>query len=253
MNKRNILITGAGSGFGRAMAIRFAKEGNNLILNDANKDKLNETEELLKPYDIKTLLYVGDISNSDFVKSMIENSVEEFKLLHVAINNAGISGDPMNTIDLPEQELDRVMNVNFKGTWLVSKYSAKKMKKQKELKPIRGKIINIASIAGKTPQKMIGAYSCSKAAIIALTKVLAKELAPRITVNAICPGFHLTGIYKNDPKFIEEVLKIRNITPLLKRIGTAEDITGMASFLVSDDSNYMTGQIINVDGGILFH
>ncbi|MHA1301202.1 MAG: SDR family NAD(P)-dependent oxidoreductase [Candidatus Helarchaeota archaeon] len=253
MDLRNILITGAGSGFGRAMAIRFAKEGNNLILIDLNEEGLNETDTLLKEFNIKTMLHVGDVSDSNFVKSMVEKSVEEFKLLHVAINNAGIGGNPTNVIDISEREMERVMNVNFKGTWLVSKFVAKKMKKQKELKPIRGKIINIASIAGKTPQKMIGIYSCSKAAIIALTKVLAKELAPRIIVNAVCPGFHLTGIYKNDPKFIEEVLKIRNIKPLLKRIGTAEDITGLVSFLVSDDSNYMTGQIINVDGGILFH
>jgi NAD(P)-dependent dehydrogenase (short-subunit alcohol dehydrogenase family) len=253
LNSKNILITGAGSGFGRAMAIRLAKEGNNLILNDLNSEGLNETNNLLKSYNVETLLHVGDISDSKFVQSMISETFYKFKLLHVLINNAGISGDPTNTIDLPEAVMERIMNVNFKGPWLVTKYAAKKMKTQRELKPIRGKIINIASIAGKEPSPLIGMYSCSKAAVIALTKVLAKELAPRITVNAVCPGFHVTGIYKNDPNLIKEFLDISNKKILLKRIGTAEDITGLVSFLVFEDSNYMTGQIINIDGGIVFH
>ncbi|MFX0135054.1 MAG: SDR family NAD(P)-dependent oxidoreductase [Candidatus Hodarchaeota archaeon] len=253
MNSKNILITGAGSGFGRAMAIRLAKEGNNLILNDLNSEGLNETEKLLKSFNVETLLQVGDISDSNFVKSMILESFNKFKLLHVLINNAGISGNPTNTIDISEEVMEKIMGVNFKGPWLVTKFAAKKMKTQRQLKPIRGKIINIASIAGKDPSPLIGIYSCSKAALIALTKVLAKELAPKMTVNAVCPGFHVTGIYKNDPNLILEYLDVLNKNILLKRLGTAEDITGMVSFLVSDDSNYITGQIINVDGGVVFH
>ncbi|MFX1452368.1 MAG: SDR family NAD(P)-dependent oxidoreductase [Promethearchaeota archaeon] len=253
MNSRNILITGAGSGFGRAMAVRLAKEGNNLILNDLNSDGLNETKSLLKSYNVETLLHVGDISDSKFVKSMISETFDKFKLLHILINNAGIGGNPTNTIDISEEEMERIMSVNFKGPWLVSKFAAKKMKSQRQLNPIRGKIINIASIAGKEPSPLIGIYSCSKAALIALTKVLAMELAPKMTVNAICPGFHVTGIYKNDPNLIKEYMDILNKNILLKRIGDADDITGLVSFLVSDDSNYMTGQIINVDGGVVFH
>ncbi|NVM05037.1 MAG: SDR family oxidoreductase, partial [Candidatus Helarchaeota archaeon] len=182
MNSKNILITGAGSGFGRAMAIRLAKEGNNLILNDLNSESLNETKNLLKSYNVETLLHVGDISDSNFVKSMISETFDKYKLLHVLINNAGISGNPTNTIDISEEVMERIMKVNFKGPWLVTKFAAKKMKSQRQLKPIRGKIINIASIAGKDPSPLIGIYSCSKAALIALTKVLAKELAPKMTV-----------------------------------------------------------------------
>ena len=253
MVSKNILITGAGSGFGRAMAIRLAKEGNNLILNDLNSNGLNETNNLLKQYNVKALLFVGDISDSNFVKSMMDKSVEEMKYIHAAINNAGMRPDLTDMINLSEDNLNRVMNVNFKGAWLVSKYVAKRMKKQKELTPIRGRIINIASIAGKEAMQLIGVYCCSKAALIALTKVLAKELAPKILVNAICPGFHLTGIYNNDKTLIDGLLKVIKMAPLLKRYGTAEDITGLVSFLISDDSNYMTGQIINIDGGVLFH
>ena len=253
MVSKNILITGAGSGFGRAMAIRLAKEGNNLILNDLDRKGLNETDDLLKQFNVEVLLHVGDVSDSNFVKSMIDKSVEKMKFIHVVINNAGISGDPTDMINVTEDNFNNIMNVNFKGAWLVSKYAAKKMKKQKELKPFRGKIINIASIAGKEAMQLIGVYCCSKAAMIAFTKVLAKELAPRIAVNAICPGFHLTGIYKNDENVIEGLLGVIKMRPLLKRYGTADDITGLISFLVSDDSNYITGQIINIDGGVVFH
>ena len=251
MNPKNILITGAGSGFGRAMGIRLASEGHNLILNDVNENGLKETEKLIKEHNIKILLQVGDVSDSKSVQNMISNTKKEFQVLHVIINNAGVSGEPTNMIDVSEEDLDHVMNVNFKGYWLLSKYAAKLMKKQKDIKPIRGKIINVASDAGKYPMPLIGPYSCSKAAVIALTKVLSRELAPRITVNAICPGFHVTGIYNNDPKLIETFMETLSLKIPLKRLGTAEDVTGMISFLVSEDSNYITGQSFNVDGGVL--
>ncbi|MHA1893700.1 MAG: SDR family NAD(P)-dependent oxidoreductase [Candidatus Helarchaeota archaeon] len=250
---KNILITGAGSGFGRAMAIRLAREGNNLILNDIDEEGLEETNRLLDKKNIETFLQVGDLSSSIFIKQLLESTVWEFGLLHVIINNAGVSGEPTNVIDVSEDVFDRVMNINFKAYWLISKYGAKIMKKQRELKPIRGKIINIASVAGKEPMPLIGIYSCSKAAVIALTKVLARELAPRITVNAICPGFHVTGIYKNDPKVIEDFLKVLNTKIPLKRLGTAEDVTGLVSFLISKDADYMTGQALNLCGGVVLH
>jgi len=135
----------------------------------------------------------------------------------------------------------------------VSKYAAKVMKNQRNLKPLRGKIINVSSIAGLEPMPGIGIYSCSKAALIALTKILAKELAPVITANAICPGYHITPIYKNDPNLIRNFWNAINMKPLLRRVGTAEDVTGIISFLVSNDSNYMTGQIISVCGGVVLH
>ncbi len=253
MNSKNILITGSGSGIGRAMAIRLASEGHNIILNGRTESKLVETETMLKVYDIKTMIKAGDVSNSAFVKSMISDIVSEWELLHVVINNAGISGDPASVIDISEEKMQKIMDINFKGTWLVSKFAAKIMKKQRKLKPISGKIINVSSIAGKNPWKLIGIYGCSKAAINVLTIIMAKELAPRITVNAICPGFHVTPIYKDNPNLIEDMMSIANLKPVLGRIGTAEDVSGLISFLVSEDSNYMTGQSINIDGGAVFH
>lgn len=246
-----ILITGAGSGFGRAFATRFAKDGHDLVLNDINSEPLKETESMLAKYERRILLQPGDIVNSSFVESMIENSVKEFGHLNVIINNAGIGEPVVELHKITEEEMQRIMDVNFKGSWLVSKFAAKKMLKQRQFTPIRGRIINVASVAGKVPAPMIGTYCCSKAAVIMMTKVLAVELAPKITVNAICPGFHVTGIYHNDPEMVHELLKLANTRILLKRLGTADDVTGLAAYLMEEE--YMTGQAINIDGGAVFH
>jgi 3-oxoacyl-[acyl-carrier protein] reductase len=253
VDNKNILITGSGSGLGRAMAIRLAEEGYNIILNGRTESKLIETKNMLKKFNVETLIKVGNVSDSKFVESMISEIVNEQKVLHGVINNAGIGGGFSSILDITEDNMQKIMDINFKGAWLVSKYAAKFMKKQRDLKPLRGKIINVSSIAGLEPMPGIGIYSCSKAAMISLTKVLAKELAPIITANAICPGYHVTPIYKNDPNLIRNFWNAINMKPLLKRVGTAEDVTGLISFLISDDSNYMTGQIISVCGGVVLH
>jgi len=142
------------------------------------------------------------------------------------------------------------MDINFKGSWLISKYAASVMTKQRKLEPLRGKIINVSSIAGLDPMPNVGIYSCSKAAIIMLTKALAKELAPNITANAICPGYHITPIYNNDPDFIREWIKLRNIKIPLDQIGEAKQVADVALFLASPASDYITGQNIIIDGGM---
>ncbi|MHA2036477.1 MAG: SDR family NAD(P)-dependent oxidoreductase [Promethearchaeota archaeon] len=253
MSQKNILITGSGSGLGRAMAIRLATEGYNIILNGRTESKLIETRKMLEEFNVKTLIKAGDVSNSRFVESMISQIVDEWEVLYGVINNAGISGGLTSILDIKEEDMQKIMDINFKGAWLVSKYAAKIMKKQRELNPLRGKIINVSSFTGIEPPWGIGIYSCSKAAMNALTKVLAKELAPTITANAICPGYHVTPIYNNDPNLIQNYWNMNNMKPLLKRVGTAEDVTGIISYLVSDDSNYMTGQIISICGGVVLH
>ena len=253
VNHKNVLITGSGSGLGRAMAMRLGEEGYNIILNGRTESKLIETRDMLKKFNIKTLIKVGDVSDSKFVESMISGIIEEWELLYGVINNAGISGGLNSILNITEDNMQKIMDINFKGAWLVSKYAAKIMKKQRELKPLRGKIINVSSFLGLEPAPGVGIYSCSKAAIIALTKVLAKELAPTITANAICPGYHVTPIYNDDPNLIQSFWDSNNMKPLLKRVGTAEDVTGLISYLVSDDSNYMTGQTISICGGVVLH
>ncbi|MFX1457246.1 MAG: SDR family NAD(P)-dependent oxidoreductase, partial [Promethearchaeota archaeon] len=227
MNSKNVLITGSGSGLGRAMAIRLAKEGYNIILNGRTESKLIETKKMLDNFDIEILIKVGDVSDSDFVERMVLEIVKEQKILYGVINNAAIGGAAVPIIDITEAKMQEIMNINFKGAWLVSKYAAKAMIKQTELKPLRGKIINVSSIAGLEPMPSVGIYSCSKAAVISLTKALAKELAPIITANAICPGYHVTPIYKNDPNLIRNFWNMINMKPLLQRVGTAEDVTGL--------------------------
>ncbi|MHA2181027.1 MAG: SDR family NAD(P)-dependent oxidoreductase [Promethearchaeota archaeon] len=253
MNNKNILITGSGSGLGRAMAIRLGEEGYNIILNGRTESKLIETRKILEKFNIKTLIKVGDVSDSKFVEKMISEIVEEQKVLYGVINNAGISGNFSSILNITEEDAQKIMDINFKGTWLVSKFAAKFMKKQKDLKPLKGKIINVSSFLGLEPAPGVGIYSCSKAAINALTKLLAKELAPTITANAICPGYHVTPIYRNDPNLIQNFWNTINMKPLLGKVGTAEDVTGLISYLVSEDSNYMTGQIISICGGVVLH
>jgi 3-oxoacyl-[acyl-carrier protein] reductase len=253
VNNKNILITGSGSGLGRAMAIRLGEEGYNIILNGRTESKLIETRKILEKFNIKTLIKVGDVSDSKFVEKMISEIVEEQKVLYGVINNAGISGNFSSILNITEEDAQKIMDINFKGTWLVSKFAAKFMKKQKDLKPLKGKIINVSSFLGLEPAPGVGIYSCSKAAINALTKLLAKELAPTITANAICPGYHVTPIYRNDPNLIQNFWNTINMKPLLGKVGTAEDVTGLISYLVSEDSNYMTGQIISICGGVVLH
>jgi len=213
MDSKNILITGSGSGLGRGMAIRLASEGHNIILNGRTESKLVETNQMLKNYNVKTMIKVGDVSDSEFVHTMIKNIVDEFELLHVTINNAGITGQGGSIIQTSEKNMQLIMDINFKGTFLVSKYAARAMKRQKHLNPLQGKIINISSIT----------------------------------------GLELTPIYMNDPKLIQTVWSTVNKKPLLERVGTAEDVAGLISFLVSDDSNYITGQTISVCGGVVLH
>ncbi|KKK41687.1 hypothetical protein LCGC14_1160380 [marine sediment metagenome] len=250
---KNILITGSGSGLGRAMAIRLAEDGHNITLNGRTESKLTETEKLLEKFNVNVSIKVGDVSSSKFVESMISEIVSEQKILHGVINNAGIGGTPGPVINTSEENMQKIMDINFKGTWLVSKFAAKIFLTQRSLKPLRGKIINVSSIAGLEPMPGTGIYNCSKAAVNSLTHLLAKELAPTITVNAICPGYHVTPIYRNDPELIQKYWNAISMKPLLRRVGTAEDVVGLISFLVSDDSNYITGQIISVCGGVVLH
>ena len=250
-----ILITGAGSGFGRAISIRFASEGASLIICDVNPDGLNETLQIINSQysNIPVLASTTDISNENHIQELVNITFEKYDALHILVNNAGISGPETSLINVKNKDWDNVMNVNLRGTWMMCKYFGKKMKRQKHLKPLRGKIINVSSAAGKEGHPIIGAYSVTKFGIIGLTQSLAKELAPHMTVNAICPGIHKTNIYLMNEELMETALDAYKFHIWMKRWGTAEDVAGIAYFLASDDSNYMTGQSINVTGGIIMH
>jgi NAD(P)-dependent dehydrogenase (short-subunit alcohol dehydrogenase family) len=141
------------------------------------------------------------------------------------------------------------MNVNLRGQWLVSKYVCKQMKKQK-FEPLSGKAIHTASISGMVVDEKLSAYSISKVGVIAMVQLLAKSLAPKITVNAISPGFHLTGIYKDSEEAMLMTMKDGRVITPLNRLGTVEDVVNVSIFLASPRSNFITGHNFPVDGGI---
>ncbi|MFX1280636.1 MAG: SDR family NAD(P)-dependent oxidoreductase [Promethearchaeota archaeon] len=246
------LVTGAGSGFGREMAIAFASKGANLALNDINLEGINETRELiLKSYNVDIVLAEADISNEEQVEKMRRDVFQQFDNLFLLVNNAGIRGGS-STLKTKPNDYDKVMDVNVKGAWNVTRVFYRKMSKQK-FKPVAGKIINITSCAGTECglNPFIGMYSVSKAALIAFTKLWALELGQNnITVNGICPGIFLTPIYNNDPEFIREWIKLRNIKIPINQIGEAKQVAEVALFLASPASDYITGQNIIIDGGM---
>lgn len=246
------LVTGAGSGFGREMAINFAKKGADLVLNDVHLDTIKETRDIiLKSHKVEIMLAEADISDEEQVNIMSKNVFQQFDNVFLLVNNAGIRGGS-SSLKTKIKDYDMVMNVNVKGAWNITKAFYKKMRRQK-FKPLAGKIINITSCAGTESglNPFIGIYSVSKAALIAFTKLWALELgSSNITVNAICPGIFLTPIYNNDPDFIREWIKMRNVKIPLDQIGEAKQVADVALFLASPASDYITGQNIILDGGM---
>jgi len=190
-----------------------------------------------------------DVSNSEQVQTMAKQVFNELDNVYILFNNAGLGNiyGP-DLLRIKEDIFDSILSTNLRGQWLVAKYICKKMKRQK-FKPLAGKVICTASIAGMEVNPKLCAYSISKAGVIAMMQLLAKSLAPDITVNAISPGYHVTGIYKTF-----EAMKITmddgNVKTPLNRVGTIEDVINVMIFLASNKSNFITGHNFPVDGGI---
>jgi 3-oxoacyl-[acyl-carrier protein] reductase len=237
------LITGAGRGIGKAIALEFAKEGSNVIIN-YNKSK-NEAEEVkneIEKLGSKAIAIKADVSKKDDVEKMVETILKEFKRIDILVNNAGIiSVAPFQKLD--EEEWDKIMDTNLKGVFLCSKAVSEAMIKQRS-----GKIINISSIYGSIfGGQYVAHYCASKAGTANLTKSLAQALAPNIQVNSISPGNIDTEMTRRaGDDFIKGVIEK---TPL-KRLGKPEEIAKTAVFLASSDSDFITGQNIIVDGGL---
>jgi len=248
------LITGAGGdGFGREMAIAFASKGADLVINDINSKGLEETRNLiLNENDVEVLIVEADISNSNAVKEMAKRVFEKYDNVFLLVNNAGIEGG-LQSLKTKEEVYDRVMAVNLKGAWNVTRTFFRKMKGQRNFSPIRAKIINIASCAGTQNgiNPMIGIYSASKAGLIAFTKLWALELGPSdITVNTISPGVIISAMYDNDPKRGRQFLESRGVKLPIDRLGEKKDVAAIALFLASPAADYITGQNIILDGGM---
>lgn len=238
------VVTGAAKGIGRAIALKLAREGANIVLNYRNsEDKAIETEKELLTLGVEVIRVKGDISKEEDVLKLIEISKEKFGKIDIMVNNAGITKDAL-LLRMKKEDFDSVIDVNLKGVFNCLKAITPVMVKQKE-----GKIINLSSVVGVSGNAGQVNYAASKAGVIGMTKSLAKEVGSRgITVNAVAPGFIETDMTEVlGEKFKEEAKK--NIP--LRRLGKPEDVADVVAFLASNSSSYITGQVIHVDGGMV--
>lgn len=255
------IITGAGSGIGRAISLRLSLEGAAVVAADLNGEAAEKLIQEIKGQGRRGLSLPMDVSIEKDVERMVKESLENFAQIDILVNSAGIGSTGL-IIDHSEEDWEKSMRVNLKGTFLCSKAVAKEMIPRK-----RGRIVNISSVAGKSGEEFIGAYCASKFGVIGLTQVLARELGRHwITVNAVCPGYVWTPMWQslalwfkeNFPslrdKSLEEIFekRVKSVTPL-RRPQTPEDIANLVAFLVSEEARNITGQAINVDGGAVMH
>ena len=242
---KTVLITGGSRGIGKAVAMKFAENGYQIIINYVS-DKTDTEQlkkELLQVGAADILLIKADVSNSEDVKNMVKESIEKFEKIDVLVNNAGITKDNL-LMRMSEEEFNKVIQINLKGTYLVTKEVTKYMMKKRS-----GSIVNLASVVGVAGNAGQCNYAASKAGIIGFTKSVAKELASRnIRANAVAPGFietDMTNVLK------DEIKENINSQIPLKRMGTAREVAELVYFLGEDSSSYITAQTINVDGGMI--
>ena len=250
------LVTGAGQGIGRGIALRLAKEGASLMLVDMNAANLEAVAKEVQALGRKVATFVADISQRDQVYAAIDHAEEALGGFDIIVNNAGIA-QVQPLADVTPEEVDRIMRINVQGTLWGIQAAAKKFIDRQQ----KGKIINACSIAGHDGFALLGVYSATKFAVRALTQTAAKEYASRgITVNAYCPGIVGTGMWEEmDRRFSDitgaplgETYKKYVEGIALGRAETPEDVAGLVAYLAGPDSDYVTGQAILIDGGLVY-
>ena len=236
---KTVVVTGSRRGIGLGIALAFAKEGANIVLN-ATSEIDQEVLELFTPYPGEVLSVVGDISKFEVAESLVEQTIEKFSKIDVLINNAGITRDGL-VLKMKEKDFDDVIDVNLKGCFNLIRFVSPYMIRQKS-----GSIINMTSIVGVSGNAGQVNYAASKAGIIGLTKSVAKEIGSRgITVNAIAPGYIDTEMTQALP---EKIRKEWEKQIPLRKFGTVEDIAEACLYLA--EQKYMTGQVLQINGGL---
>ncbi|MDF2586596.1 MAG: 3-oxoacyl-(acyl-carrier-protein) reductase [Anaerocolumna sp.] len=243
LNNKVAIVTGASRGIGRSIALSLSKYGAIVVVNYCgSKEKAEEVVNEIKQNGGTAIAYQADVADSTAVKNMFADIIKELGKIDILVNNAGITRDNL-ILKMTDEEFDAVIDTNLKGVFNCLKQASRIMLKQKG-----GRIINISSISGVIGNVGQVNYSAAKAGVIGMTKSLAKELGSRgITVNAIAPGYintDMTAVLKDELKE-----KVTELIPL-KRLGEVEDIAEMAAFLASDKASYITGQTIQIDGGM---
>jgi 3-oxoacyl-[acyl-carrier protein] reductase len=236
------LITGGAQGIGKVTALLLAEKGADVAVSDVNREGAEETAKEIERLGRRGLALEGDVSKPEDAEQIVDTTVEQLGGIDILVNNAGITRDGL-LLRMTEEDWDAVLNVNLKGTFNCSKAAIKHMIKRKS-----GRIVNIASVVGEMGNAGQANYAASKAGIIGLTKSIAREYAQRgINVNAVAPGYIQTPMTEGLPDKVKEELKAQ--IPMA-RLGTALDVGNAIYFLVSDASSYITGQVLNVNGGI---
>jgi NAD(P)-dependent dehydrogenase (short-subunit alcohol dehydrogenase family) len=239
------IITGSGSGIGRAIAIAFAREGADVVLADIHEENCFKVLAEVNKYSAHSMAMKIDVSKGDEVEGLVRTTWEKYRKIDILVNNAG-TGTAHNLEDVPEEDWDRIMGINLKGVFLCSQRVGKIMIRQK-----KGNIINISSISAHTPIPQGNAYSVAKTGVKMLTRLAALEWGKyNIRVNSISPGLIRTPLTENvyaDP----EQNRIRAELVPIRRIGSSEDVAQLALFLASEESSYIHGEDIVIDGGLL--
>ena len=243
-DRKVVLITGGTRGIGKSVAERFAKEGYNLVLNYVSENTdIESIKNNFKEYGNEVLILKADVSKFDECENLVKETISKFGNIDVRVNNAGITKDALIAM-IKEEAFDRVIDINLKGTFNMTRNVVPYMMKKR-----CGNIVNISSVVGVAGNAGQSNYAASKAGIIGFTKSLAKELSARnIRVNAVAPGFIDTDMTSVLTDKVKENIYAQ--IPL-KRMGDAKEVANVVYFLSNDESSYITGQVINVDGGMV--
>lgn len=243
-NGRVALVTGGAQGIGRAISGRLAHDGAAVVISDIQDDKGQAAAEAIRESGGQATFVRADVSEADQVEAMVARTMEAHGRLDVVVNNVGLTRDGL-LMKMREEDWDLVLTVNLKSVYLVSRAAVRVMMRQRS-----GRIVNISSVAGLAGNAGQANYAASKAGIVGFTKSLAKEAGPRgITVNAVAPGYIPTDLTRDLPEALVQAAV--NQTPL-GRLGTVDDVAAAVAFFASDDAAFITGQVLRVDGGMIF-